>query len=154
MTFIARPLDWINLTLKAKKLIYILDGIWGSHTTNTYTYKYTYQLTTPIQIMKQKNRFPPLDTHMSHIFMKYVFLSFFKQTLMFNVAQACRYQIWGEPGDRGTHKQVDWAKKEAKFKNGSQITKFFMSKIMCNLLKHKGRREGSLSTAKPLRRSH
>lgn len=86
--------------------------------------------------------------------MKYVLLSFFKHILMFSVAQVCRYQIRGEPGDRGTHKQVNLVKKEAKVKAGSQITKFFMSKIMCNLLKSKGRREGSLSNAIPLRSSH
>lgn len=109
-------------------------------------YKCTYQLATPIQIMKQKNRFELLDTHMGHIFMKYVLLSFFKHTPMFKLVDI---KSWGKSGDKGTHKQVNLVKKEAKIKNRSQITKFLISKKNCSLLKVKERKNG----AKPLRRS-
>lgn len=95
-------------------------------------------------MMKQKNRFALLGTHMGHIFLKYVLLSFFKHALMFKLVNI---RSQGEPGDRGTHKQVNLVKKEAKIKKRSQI-KFFMSKIMCNLLKCKGRREGSQTPQK------
>lgn len=96
-------------------------------------------------MIKQKKRFALLDTHMGHIFMKYVLLSFFKHTLIFKLVNI---RSRGEPGDRETHKQVTLVKKEAKIKKRSQITKFFMSKIMSNLLKSKGRREGSQTPQK------
>lgn len=53
-------------------------GFEVTHTINNHTHKYTYQLAALIQTVKQKNRFALLDTHMGHIFMKYVLLSFFK----------------------------------------------------------------------------
>lgn len=88
---------------------------------------------------------------MGHIFMKYILLSFF---LNMHSCSVWLVDIRSEvnPGT-GELKQVNLVKKAAKIKNGSQI-KFFMSKIMCNLLKSKGWRVGSFATAKHLRRSH
>lgn len=62
------------------------------------------------------------------------FLSIYRMHMTLGVAKSYHYVIKGELVDRGTHKRMNSVKMVAKINNGSQLSKFPMSEMLCNFM--------------------